>query len=363
MDEVPSKLKEAAERVGKGEKVTLTVRQLLSWFGYERRGVQVVHDIRDALQKVVLVTKPDFVFEWIDAEIELASPIPPGLKAPTASGPRSLALPPDLTEAKTITGSIGDPTYRIGKLDPANNPPVSVKPDATLSEAVTIMLRDDFSQLPVMTTDREVKGVVTWRSIAKRLFFRGECDSVQECIDTSVEIVSADVSLFGVITLVAKNDFVLVRNKEKKISGIVTASDLSNSFYELGRPFLLLSEIENHLRGMIDGKFTVDELRTARNPSDVDREVTAVSDLTFGEYVRLLQNPDLWGKVGLAIDRVAFVKDLEKTNGIRNDVMHFDPEGIAPDDLIYLEKQARFIQELHEILGVSKVGESWVARR
>ena len=55
-----------------------------------------------------------------------------------------------------VGGSIDDPTYWIGKLEAANHALVSVKPDAQLSEAITMMLSHDYSQLPVMTNERDV---------------------------------------------------------------------------------------------------------------------------------------------------------------------------------------------------------------
>ena len=35
----------------------------------------------------------------------------------------------------------------------------------------------------------------------------------------------------------------------------------------------------------------------------------------------------------MPIDRVTFVKDVDEVRRIRNDVMHFDPEGIDDDDV------------------------------
>jgi hypothetical protein len=49
------------------------------------------------------------------------------------------------------------------------------------------------------------------------------------------------------------------------------------------------------------------------------------------------------------VDRGTFVRDLENVNTIRNDVMHFDPDGISPDDLEELRKTANFLQELRAI--------------
>jgi len=62
-----------------------------------------------------------------------------------------------------------DPTYRISKLKGATNKPVSISPTADLTEAVTVMLSNDFSELPVMSGERDVKGVISWQSLGTRL--------------------------------------------------------------------------------------------------------------------------------------------------------------------------------------------------
>ena len=91
------------------------------------------------------------------------------------------------------------------------------------------------------------------------------------------------------------------------------------------------------------------DLAEAKDPADAGREVTRVSDLNFGAYVRLLENPERWAKLGLSIDRSVFVQQLEKVRAIRNDVMHFDPDGPAPSDLETLRHFAHFMEELHTI--------------
>ncbi len=156
----------------------------------------------------------------------------------------------------------------------------------------------------------------------------------------------ATASLFDVINIVAQYDYVLVRASDRRISGIVTASDLSLQFRQLTEPFLLLGEIENHVRRLIDSRFSVDELRECCDPDDTRREVQGVADLTFGEYIRLLQKPERWAKLGIAIDRAIVVTQLDKVREIRNDVMHFDPDGIPPEDLEVLRDFSQFLQKL-----------------
>ena len=118
--------------------------------------------------------------------------------------------------------------------------------------------------------------------------------------------VSADISIFDAINLIVRHEFILVRSQDRRITGIVTASDLNLQFQMLTEPFLVLSEIENLLRNIIGACFTPEELLDACNPGAVDREITSAIDLTFGEYIRLIENPERWERLSLMIDRRLF---------------------------------------------------------
>lgn len=43
-------------------------------------------------------------------------------------------------------------------------------------------------------------------------------------------------------------------------------------------------------------------------------------------------------------------KQLEDVRQIRNDVMHFDPDPMAPKQLDVLKNAAKFMQQLYELL-------------
>jgi hypothetical protein len=109
---------------------------------------------------------------------------------------------------------------------------------------------------------------------------------------------------------------------------------------------LLLGEIEMHLRRLSAGKFTKEDLESLKDPGDTLREVNSLSDLTFGEHVRLLENPSRWAELGLNIDRGTFVQHLKVIRDIRNDVMHFDPDGTAPTELEKLRQFVRLLDAL-----------------
>jgi CBS domain-containing protein len=168
---------------------------------------------------------------------------------------------------RTGTEPAADPTNRIGKLVAANQKPCSVKPNDPVSKAVNLMANHGFSQLPVTTSDREVKGVITWKSICIRLCLQRPCTETKDAMVRHQEI-SANASLFDAIRIIAEHEYVLIRARDNNISGIVTTSDLSAQFGLLAEPFLLLGEIENYIRRLLRGKFTEAELASARDPQD-----------------------------------------------------------------------------------------------
>jgi predicted transcriptional regulator len=351
---MPQELDAIADQLSAGGVVApVTVREFLGWFGAQRRGVNVVWDIRQQLEKAGVETVPDFESLWIEAPVEFRRV--EVVSEDDGNGDAELALDRPLAEPggiyleeATSAWLIRDPTYRISKLAAANTAVERVAPDEPISLAVTKMLSRDFSQLPVMTSDREVKGLISWRSIGSRLALGIAPKLVRDAMDQAQE-VQADESIFDAIPWIVKYDYVLVRADNKVITGIVTASDLSLQFETLTEPFLVLSEVENLVRNMIGDKFTPSELGEVRDAGDQERLVESVADLTFGEYVRLLENPDRWERLNLRIDRNLFCQDLNKVRIIRNEVMHFDPDGIEPEDLVRLRNFAQFLKRLEKL--------------
>jgi len=311
----------------------VTARMFIGWFDAQRRSIGNVDFIRSQLKKHQIVTEPDFEHVYIDSTIGFALAV--AKKAPDDSG----------DEENLIMDVVNDPTYRVGKLASANSLPVSVRPDDPISIAVTLMMAHDYSQLPVMVSERDVKGMITWTSLGGRLALGRDCKHVRDCMVKHREL-SYDTYIFTAIDDVIKHEYVLIRDSEQKISGIVTTSDLSEQFRQLGEPFLLLGEIENYIRRMVLDKYTLDELRHACDPADSERTIESVSDLTLGEYLRLVENSSNWQKLAIAIDRGVFVRKLDEIRRIRNDIMHFDPDGIADQDIRRLREFVKIMQNL-----------------
>lgn len=338
--------------------VPVSVRELLRWAGAERRGANVVYEIGQALNRNGIETQPYFNYPSLDAALVFRLHQEPaaqdeqhgeenivGEENPVVEN-AVVAADGVVAPPQYLGGAMTEPAFRVSRLDAAVRPPVTVAPDRTLEEAMTVMMMRDFSQLPVIS-GRELKGVVTWASIAWHLMFDDpKPTAVRQCMRQAVEVKHSD-SLFDVIRLIAAESYVLVRGVENRISGIVTSTDLNLQFQHLSEPFLLLGEIENFIRSLVGGKFTEEELREVRNPEEQGREVASVADLTLGETIRLLQAPERWERIALHIDRVSFISELDRVRVIRNDVMHFDPDPISEEDHNALRAFVRFLHQVH----------------
>ena len=261
--------------------------------------------------------------------------------APTSAEPDA--------SAGSVDSETSDPTFRIGSLPAANKTLVAVNQDDDVARAVSLMMQHDFSQLPVMQGEREVKGVVTWKSIGLRQALSCKCERVADCREDA-RIVDSNRTLFDAIPTIVEHGYVLVRQRDRRITGIVTSSDLSLQFQALAEPFLLLREIELHVRRILRGKVTTEDFALLNSLAPAGRPPQDIADLTFGEYVRLFQHPQIWGKVNLRIDGVVLTKLLEDVRKVRNDVMHFDPDPMTPDELGTLKMAVRFMQQLYELV-------------
>ena len=346
-----ARLREIAQELDEGKSPAQeTVRTFIGWFGAQRRGYWVVREIRDTLKSLNIRTQPDFESVFIDSLISFTlddGQGDPNAEAAARNSGADLSVDPGIKGS--VLGEGNDPTYRIGKLESANRKPLRVAPDWPTTKATTLMLVHDYSQLPVMTSDRDVKGMISWRTIGSRLALGKSTAVVRECMEAA-HVVPASNSLFSVISQIVKYESVLVRAEDRTIAGIVTTSDLSVQFRQLSEPFLLLGEIENHIRTLIEGYFDVAELSDANDGPDTTRRINSVADLTFGGYIRLLQREEKWEKIDLDVDRVVFTEELNRIRKIRNGVVHFDSDGITEEDQETLRRFVQFLQQLRSIV-------------
>ena len=313
-------LEDAASRTAEDPR-RLTIRSFLEHWGQARRSGGVVAMIKNDLADQGLTTRPPFTEGSVDDEIAIV---------PVAAEPGAIQQRDDDTEDVFQQAPV---TLRIGSLPPAKL--VSIPPSSSLVYAKTLMLNRQYSQLAVIDEGGRFRGAVSWESIGK-----AQIATKDPCLADTIApatVVDHDALLLEQIAVIYDRGFVFVQNADRsRVSGIVTAADLTRQFGNLARPFVLIEEAENRLRRRVGEVFTVDELRAA-SPPGRRSQINTAADLTLGAYEHLMRPQENWAKVQWNIDRDYFLDRLHEVVRVRNELMHFTPDPLSTEQYATVE--------------------------
>lgn len=330
---IHARLRQARKHADERTPERISVRDLLSLWGASDRSDQVSR-IEADLANHGLVTSPSFRAVTLDATVSLIAP--PSESEETAAA--------DLSGSEDVPvgeddegGSDLDVRLTVGNLSPLEGVE-SVEPNGTLQQAITKMELNDFSQLAVLNGRHNLRGVVTWRSIAHAMHRKSDA-RLADAIDSQAEVVDYDRDLFDVLPTLQQRDFVFVRDESKAIAGIVTTADVAQRYGQMAMPFFQLGELDQTLRWILNRAL---DFQTAQRLCN--KEITSFDQLTFGDYRHILENKEAWEKLGWPLDRSAFIARLEDIRIIRNKVMHFHPDPLDGDAV---DKLRRFNKLLH----------------
>lgn len=351
-------LKEIKKKLEAGQRQWKRGDKILAAYGYVRRRQTFVDQINADLEALGLEAVPP-----ITTDLDLAgytifrakgesSPEDVEVAGESAAAEAS-AIPAEVVAEekaeraeppKVDVANPADLSLRVRNLECAEAAPVWITPDATVNAALTEMQLKDFSQLVVATklNKSHVKGVISYKSIA-RASLLGEPKLVKDCVDATVPRVDEDEPLLDVVAHFKRHDIVLVFDSDNILSFVVTPADISSEFRNMAGPFLIIGEIEEHLRWLLERRPSLASVIAERLPSPPAAGSSGVSELTMGDVQWILQNPEHWATVGLKHDRERFCAELDHVRGLRNTVMHFrDP--IAGKDLERLRSFADLLR-------------------
>ncbi len=308
-----------------------TVRNFIWWFGAYRRGPIIVSRIRAGLDRYGLSVTPDFETTYVDNKVRVTR--------------RINQEDPSTSPANTAQFD-NDPIFRVAQLESANRPLVFVNPNDSLARAVSLMLAHDYSQLPVLNNSRSIMGAISWKSIGSKLSLLGTGHSVSE-FTTSCTVVDHDRPIFEVYDLIDRDDFVIVRAKDRVFSGIITTSDLSNEFRRISEAFVVLGEIERNIRRLLErwNKLTSDDICSICNIKVFD----GFHQLTFGAYIRIISDERFWSAIPVRLDRSVFSSQMDSVRMVRNSVMHFNPDPTTDKELLQLKNFSSWLQKLVDL--------------
>ena len=319
---------EKIEAVKKNRNTPLKVSpwEITNSYGKSRRSWGLAEQVNRDLAEEGLELSGDFYHAWFYAELMLQSK-------------------KDIATTKVTT----TPIKRVDSLAAANNVPTSVSMNNSLAHAITIMQHNDYSQLPVISGkgDRSLCGYISWKTIGLALWHKKEGEKVADYMSTDVTTILKTLPLLEAIPIIAEKEFVIVLNEDKTFSGIITASDIADEFLSItqAEAFLLLEQIELQIRILL-GRAGILLKEIQDECIEENRHVESIDDLTFGEYCRVIQKQKHWEKLNIKTDHGDFISYMDNINKIRNEIMHFRPDGIGEEKMQALRNMARFLSEI-----------------
>lgn len=327
-----AELYEAVRQLSPGQRFEITVRDLISLWGAKGRGTTVVDSISTDLKEHRIRSLPSFEYGSLDSIVRLEQTERPLFDfAVDGSVPgreddiyESRIDAADTTQVESAS-SRGEEYLSVGKIESSRVPVVSVTRATALEHAVTLMIRHDFSQIPVLNDQGGADGILSWESIAKNSV-RGVTPTVDNSI-ARVTVLRLDDDLLQSIPVIINSGAVLVQDESGEIQGIITTADLSQKFQGMASPFLLMGECEKQLRRVIDSRFEVDELRQfVRNGRRASLEGAA--DMTLGDIQYFLKEEPNWTKMRWSMDHDQFIEWLDEVRIVRNEIAHFSPDPV-----------------------------------
>jgi hypothetical protein len=205
------------------------------------------------------------------------------------------------------------------------------------------MLLNDFSQVPVMSGRRTVKGAITWKSMATALHRKGREATLGDALVRVAEY-SYRQELIAILPQLGIDGFVLVRGPQNEVITIVTTADVVYTYGEMAGPFFLVGELDKMLREIIASGLEETLALSVAN-QDRPRPVASLSQLSMGDYVVILRDSRVWQALGWQLDRTVFCGVLDDLRQIRNDVMHFNLDLDAQPVVERLRHMIRVIRE------------------
>ena len=236
--------------------------------------------------------------------------------------------------------------HQINRIIPEDQVVLSVPPSYLAREAISLMRRHGYSQLPVIDND-EVLGVFSFRSfslevaklsleeLTKQRSAPGDLrvDDLME----QFEFARVTQEMSKVFNAMDRDNGVLIGTPDNLI-GVLTPMDFLRYLYRVASPFVMVSEIELALRALIRVVMDDRQLATAahRSLSAVYRDgniPTRLEDMTFDNYQSIVAHGDNWNEFSgvLGSNRSLTAGKLKEIGSIRNDLFHFKREITVED--------------------------------
>lgn len=253
----------------------------------------------------------------------------------------NLRLLDNYAEAKELNLAV-ELFHRINRIIPQDQTVLTVRPSCSVREAVALMQKHGYSQIPVVE-GKEVLGVFSFRSLGQETakatlgdWTKQKCSPGDLPVDEFLEqfeFARVTDEMSGVFAALNRDNGVLIGTPENLV-GILTPIDVIQYLDKVASPFVLVSEIELALRALIRIALGPEQISAAAKRClssahvDPTKVPTTLEEMTFDNYQLLVAFTENWPSFEPVFGgtRTRVTGRLKEVGGIRNDLFHFKRE-------------------------------------
>jgi predicted transcriptional regulator len=234
--------------------------------------------------------------------------------------------------------------HRISRVLPQDQEILELAPQTKAFEAIAMLKVRNYSQAPVVESGTVV-GIFSFRSFSVELASQSpdKMKAASLLVEECMEAVGPDQfrSVTGefrpLLGLLDGQDAVLIGEPER-LQGILTAMDVLRYLYGIASPFVLLTEIELGVRGLMrhcadDASLVACAQNSLKDAYKNGAIPARPEDMHFSDYVSIIGDGRNWPRFADAFggtrDRTR--AKLDEIRELRNDVFHFKRE-LEPND-------------------------------
>lgn len=237
----------------------------------------------------------------------------------------------------------------------------TVRQDTLVRDAVTMMIDNDFSQLPVVDEQGRCIGLLTERKLTTAIMMGVGCHvvdaPVRQWMEQSVKIVNPNYSIYKAAQALT-DTYAIVVGVDSRPIGIVTDYDIAAFLAEFSQGLAHVEDIEKRLRGYIERIFPTPESRTVAlfkafgaHRDNANEPARAYEELTLREQTQLILAKGNWPSFEPYFgSKATFQSLLNQAARIRNQIAHFRGK-LTPGQLAQLEATRDFLHGCPRVQG------------
>jgi CBS domain-containing protein len=224
--------------------------------------------------------------------------------------------------------------FSISELIDEHEELLCVQKETKIHDALTLMVENDFSQLPIIDENNHLTGVITEQSILHTYLSVGNSVSLFDLDVTNCQTdpitIHHEASIFEALELLEKTYAVIVIEHKEPV-GIITDYDTTTFFRNYSEGLITIQGIELTLRKYIESILSNDKLMQAAltkafGMDRIDHTKTAkeYDELSFGDHIQLIISEDNWGRFEeFFAPKKMFSSFMGEVRDIRNKIAHF----------------------------------------